>query len=88
MADDYVELFLTWGSAPDQAAVRAWLEQRQLSTTKMKSGLLLLGTKHAIEHAFAISLDDLQPPAELPVPAELKDQVASINLPRPRSYNG
>ena len=86
MADDYIELFLKWAPGANQAAVLTWLKQHQLSSAKMIAGLLVSGTKAAIENAFSVSLDNLQPPAELPVPGELKLQVASVTFPKPRSY--
>jgi hypothetical protein len=86
MADDYTELFLKWAPGANQAAVQTWLKQHQLSSAKMIDGLLLSGSKAAIESALSFSLDNLQLPAELPVPAELKPHVASITLPKPRTY--
>jgi len=86
MANDYIELFLKWAPGANEADVESWLKQHQLSSAKMIEGLLLSGTKAAIENAFSVSLDNLQPPAELPVPSELKPHVASITLPKPRSY--
>lgn len=87
MADDYIELFLKWSSGANQDAVRRWLEQHNLSNSKMKFGLLVLGTKTAIQNAFSVSLEDVQPPIELPVPLELKGHVASVTFPKPRSYH-
>ena len=87
MADDYIELFLQWNPGADQDFVRSWLEQRGLMHMKMKSGLLVSGTKTAIEDAFSVSLANVQPPFELPIPPELKAHVASVIFPRPRSYH-
>lgn len=87
MADDYIELFLKWAPGANQAAVLTWLQQNHLSSVKMIAGLLLSGTKAAIDNAFSVSLDSLQPPAELPVPTALKPNVASVTFPKPRSYH-
>ena len=87
MADDYTELFLKWTPNANADVVRRWLEQRGLAATAMKSGLLLSGTKHQLEKAFSVAFQNLEPPANLPVPTELRDHVASITLPRPRSYS-
>ncbi|HET8781030.1 MAG TPA: hypothetical protein VFM63_01340 [Pyrinomonadaceae bacterium] len=87
MADDYIELFLKWSAGADQDFVRSWLDQRDLTNMKMKFGLLVSGTKAAIENALAVSLANVQPPAELPIPPELKAHVASITFPKPRSYH-
>ena len=86
--DDYRELFLKWNPEADQEFVRRWLEQRNFSTSKMTTGLLLLGTRTTIEQTFSVNLVDIEPPLELPVPPELESHVASITLPRPRSYHG
>jgi hypothetical protein len=87
MADDYVELFLKWAPNANADVVRHWLEQRGLAATAMKSGLLLSGTKHQLEKAFSVDFQSIEPPENLPVPAELHGHVASITLPRPRSYH-
>ena len=87
MAQDYIELFLKWSPGANQDAVRRWLEQHNLSTTKMTTGLLVLGTKTVIQDAFSVSLEDVQPPVELPVPSDLKGHVESVTFPKPRSYH-
>ncbi len=87
MAEDYIELVLQWRQGADQETVRKWVQQRNLTSTKMLSGLLLLGTKTAVEKAFSVSLENVQPPVDLPIPTELQGHVASITFPRPRSYH-
>jgi hypothetical protein len=87
MADDYIELFLKWSPGANQDFVRSWLEQRNLTNMKMKFGLLVSGTKAAIQNAFSVSLANVQPPVELPIPPELKAHVASVTFPKPRSYH-
>jgi hypothetical protein len=87
MADDYIELFLKWSPGANQDAVRTWLEQHNLSSTRMISGLLVLGTKTAIQDVFSVSLENVEPPVELPIPLELKGHVASVTFPKPRSYH-
>ena len=88
MADDYIELYLKWNPGANQDAVRSWLEQRDLSSAKMQSGLSVLGTRSAVEKAFSVSLENVEPPVELPIPSELKGHVASVTFPKPRSYHG
>lgn len=88
MADDYIELFLKWSPGANQDEVHRWLEQHNLSSMKMKFGLLVSGTKTAIQDAFSVSLANVQPPIELPIPLELKGYVASVTFPKPRSYHG
>src|ERR1051326_1004697 len=83
----YMELFLKWREKADTRTVDEWLRRHDLSAATMKSGLLLSGDRKQIEKVFAVSLDDIQPAASLPVPAELRDHVESIIVPRPRSYH-
>jgi hypothetical protein len=87
MAEDYIELFLKWAPGANQDVVLTWLKQHRLSSMKMTAGLLVSGTKAAIENAFSVSLENVQPPVELPIPLELKPHVASIAFPKPRSYH-
>ena len=87
MADDYIELFLKWTPGADTHVVREWLKQHGLSVVKMKSGVLLSATRGQIEKAFSVSLENVQPPVELPAPVELGDHVASVTFPKPRSYH-
>jgi hypothetical protein len=85
--DQYVELFLKWTEGGENREAKAWLENNGLSTLPMKHGLLLTGSRSQIEKTFSISLENVQPPLELPIPAELTRHFASIILPRPRSYH-
>jgi hypothetical protein len=84
---DFVEVFLKWAPNGDSVQVQAWLEQRGLSTLRMKQGLLVTGTRSQIEEAFAVSLDNPRRPLELPVPDDLRSHVASLTVPKPRSYH-
>lgn len=85
--DQYIELFLKWSTDGENSQARSWLESNSLSTQPMKQGLLITGTRRQIEKVFSVSLEDKQLPFELPIPAELAPYVASITLPRPRSYH-
>jgi hypothetical protein len=87
LADDYIELFVEW--APNAATDRArrWLEQRGFRVNTTKSGVLLLGTKNQIEKAFSVSLENIKLPVNLQVPAELRECIESITIPKPRSYH-
>jgi hypothetical protein len=87
LADDYIELFVKWTPNTITDSARRWLEQRGFMVTPMKSGVLLLGTRNQIEKAFSVSLENIKPPANLPVPTELRDYVDSITIPKPRSYH-
>ena len=87
LADDYFELFVKWTPNTVTDNARRWLEQRGFMVTTMKSGVLLLGTRNQIENAFSVSLENIKLPVNLPVPAELRDYVDSITIPKPRSYH-
>jgi hypothetical protein len=88
MADDkFIELFVKWKPSASIPVARQWFEQRDLTMTAMKAGALLTGSKAQIERAFAISLDDIQPVGNLPLPQQLRDHVETISLMRPRSYH-
>ncbi len=87
MAEQYTELFLKWTANGENAQVKAWLESHGLRALPMQRGLLIAGSRSRIEAAFSVSLENRQPPFELPIPAELQPYVASITLPRPRSYH-
>jgi hypothetical protein len=87
MADDYVELFLKWSPNANTKFVSEWLEHHGFSVMNMKSGLLVSGTRVQIETAFSVDLENVRLPFELTVPAELSGHVASISIPKPRSYH-
>ena len=85
--DEYIELFLKWTAAGENPQVQTWLKNNGLSTLRMKHGLLITGSRRQIEKVFSVSLENKQLPFELPIPAELLPYVASITVPRPRSYH-
>jgi len=87
MADDYIELFLKWTPSAATESARRWLERHGLTVMTMKSGVLLSGTRNQIEKVFSVSLENIELPMNLPVPAELRDHVDSVTLPKPRSYH-
>src|SRR5262249_34124240 len=87
MVNDFLELFATWTPSADTHRARDWFEKHGLSVTPMRNGALLSGSRPQIEQAFAVSLDRLQPPANLPVPPELTEHVAALRFPRPPSYH-
>jgi len=87
MTDDYIELFLKWTASGEHPQVITWLKNHGFQALQMKQGLLIAGSRRQIETAFSVSLEDRQPPIELPIPAEMLPHVASITMPRPRSYH-
>jgi hypothetical protein len=87
LADDYIEFFVRWAPNISVAAARRRLEQYGFTVTTMQSGASLLGTKEQVERVFSVSLQHIGPPANLPVPAELRDYVEAVIIPRARSYH-
>jgi hypothetical protein len=87
MAEDHLELIVKCTPTGSVQTVRAWLERRGLSVTPMKSGFLLSGSRGEIEKSLGVPLDVGDGPATLAVPPDLKEHVASILLPGPRSYH-
>ena len=86
MEDEFAELFLKWTPQAQRSIAEEWLKGRGFTATQTPSGLFVLATKSQIETIFAVSLEDIRRPAKLPVPKELKDHIASVTLPVPRSY--
>jgi hypothetical protein len=86
MSEQHVELFLKWKANADSHKVRDWLTQRGIGFKEMpkEPGVVVLASKRLLDQHLEISLDDIRPPAEIPVPKELESDVASIILPSPR----
>ena len=87
MAEDHLEIIVKCTPTGSAQTVRDRLEGRGISVMPMKSGLLLAGSRGQIEKTLGVSLDAVDGPASLPVPADLRDHVASILLPGPFSYH-
>jgi hypothetical protein len=87
MSDDHIELILKWIPGAATAEAAAWLSDRGLTALPMKQGLLVSGRRSDVERAFSVDLSDANLPYQIPIPAELSGNVASITLPKPRSYH-
>jgi hypothetical protein len=87
MGERYVELILQWRAGTDAAMVRDWLKQRDIGFMEMRSGLLIFGDTKTLDRHLSVSLDNITPPAEIPVPSQLQPDVTSILLPRPRRHH-
>jgi len=87
MTDEYIELFLKWTADGENLQAKTWLESNGLRTLPITQGLLITGSRVQIEKAFSVSLENKQLPFEVPIPAELQASVASITVPKPRSYH-
>jgi hypothetical protein len=84
MSEQHVELILQWEADANTDRVRDWLRQRGIGFMPMQSGLLIFGNKGTFDQHLSVSLDNITPPAQIPVPPELQNDVKSIMLPSPR----
>jgi hypothetical protein len=84
MSEQYVELMLVWKANADTDKVRNWLKQRGIGFTEMQAGLLIFGNRGILDQHLSVSLDDITPPSQIPVPLALQNDVKSIMLPSPR----
>ena len=87
MDQDYLELVLKLRPDGDRSRVRSYFDDRGLSLMTMASGFLLSGSKDQLAKALQTSSGKLTPSADLPVPADLVQDVELITVPRPRSYH-
>lgn len=86
MSQNHVEIFLKWTAPGAHPEVKAWLQQHGLSARPMGPGLLVSGDRDVLARAFNVPPDHLHGPADVPIPRELAPHVASITIPKPRSY--
>jgi len=86
MSEQHVELILQWKAGANTDRVRDWLNRRGIGFMEMVSGLLIFGNKGILGQHLPVGLDDITPPAQIPVPPELQNDVMSIMFrspPRP-----
>jgi hypothetical protein len=87
VTNDFIELLVRWAPNAVMADARRWLEQRGFTVSVTSSGATLLGTRTQIEQTFSVSLENLEPPINLPVPTAIVKDVQSVIIPKPRSYH-
>lgn len=87
MAQEQLELVLKLRAGGNAQLVRRRMEEAGFTVMDMKSGYLLMGTRAQVEKVLSIRLEDFKPPADLPVPPDIADDIAGIALPVPRSYH-
>jgi hypothetical protein len=77
-----------WKPHGDAGVARRWLEKYGFRVSEMRAtpGAIVLGTDKQVEDAFVVSLKDVKPPSNLNVPNELRDQIESISILKPPSY--
>ena len=68
MSEEYVELILQWSARADTNRVRDWLKQRGIGFTEMQAGLLIFGNRALLDQHLSVSLEDIRPLAQIPVP--------------------
>ena len=84
MSEQHVELILQWKADADTNRVRDWLKERGIDFMPMQAGLLIFGKKETFDRNLSVSLDDITPPSQIPIPVQLQNDVTSIMLPTPR----
>jgi hypothetical protein len=87
MAGEFFEVLLKWSPSGADPRVRDWLERQGLTAMPMKAGMLTVVSRGQIETSFGVSVEDVQPPVELPVPEELKPYLSAVTVLKPRSYH-
>jgi hypothetical protein len=86
--DDYIEAVLVMAPNGRVDRVRSWLEQRDLTVVPIQAGFLLTGSTKAFSKAFHSDVQKLSGPVKLPIPDDLREDVLSIEIPRPRHLMG
>ena len=84
---EHVEAILVWRRRRSSDAAVRWLTERGLATIRMRRGLLISGDSSQFEAAFGVELVRGPAAQSIPVPTVLKDDVASITIPKPPSYH-
>jgi len=87
MSQEYIEAILVWTPSGSSPTVNQWLADRGLQAMPMRRGLLISGDGQRFEAAFQVNLDSQSLPAILPIPAEWRDIVSSITVPKPPEYH-
>ena len=82
----YIEAIIEWAGSGPSPVAGDWFTRRGFVVTTMRTGLLISADRGAFDAAFALSLESVEPPVDLPVPDELADVVSSIMIPKPRSF--
>ena len=87
MDQEYFEAILVWTQNGPSSTVNQWLADHGLQAMPMRRGLLISGDGPRFEGAFQVKLDSQSLPAILPIPAEWRDIVSSITVPKPPQYH-
>jgi hypothetical protein len=86
--DQYLEaiLELEENGTPDRVA--GWLESHSLPTIPLVAGILTGGEPAALRSAFGDPPGGVRPGGTLPVPDELRGDVAAVRIVPPRQLHG
>ncbi len=79
--DSYIEGIVELADREAGERVEHWLRERGLDCIPMQVGFLVTGNRAAFEAAFGVSLLQASLPLRLPIPEELRGQVASVTIP-------
>ncbi|MDX6676960.1 MAG: hypothetical protein QOE31_1012 [Solirubrobacteraceae bacterium] len=86
-SETYLEAILELedGGAPER--VSAWLESHALTAMPLVAGMLTGGDASALRNAFGAAPGGAQPEGTLPVPEELRGDVAAVRIVPPRQLH-
>lgn len=86
--DSYIEGIVELARPESGEHVENWLRERGLACIPMRVGCLVTGNRAAFEAAFGVSLLGVSLPFTLPIPQELRGQVASATILPPKRMTG
>jgi hypothetical protein len=84
MDSGYIESLLVWNERGASEWVRQWFVDHGFDVKPMQAGLLIAGPRAKFETVLSVDLEDAEPPIQLPIPHEVREHVASFEIPRPR----
>jgi hypothetical protein len=85
-SETYLEAVLELEPNADAARVADWLAGRGMTAVPLAVGLLAGADLQTLASAFGVAPGEVRPGAELPVPAELRGQVASVRIAPEKQY--
>jgi hypothetical protein len=86
-SDSYLEAILELEESAAPERVSAWLESHALTAVPLVAGMLTGGDAAALRDAFGADPGAAQPEGTLPVPEELRGDVAAVRIVPPRQLH-
>jgi hypothetical protein len=86
--DQYLEAILELETTGKAERVASWLEAHGLTAMPLVTGMLTGGEPAALRDAFGAAPGTVRPGATLPVPDELRGDVAAVRIVPPRQLHG